>query len=98
MGKTSVWMFPIYGMASFLAPVCRFLKNKNAMFRGIIYTCCIFLAEFFTGTLLKKYNVCPWDYSKAKLNIKGVIRIDYAPLWFLTGLLYEKVLAGPKSR
>ena len=42
--------------------------------------------------LLKKRNMCPWDYSKARWNIKGVIRLAYAPVWFLTGLLYERVL------
>lgn len=92
IGQTSVWMFPIYGLACFLAPVSRLLKNKNTFIRGGIYTLCIFTGEFFTGALLKKYNLCPWDYSKAKLNIKGLIRLDYAPFWFGAGLLYEKIL------
>lgn len=92
VGQTSVWMFPIYGFASFLSPVCKMLKHKNAWIRGGVYTICIFITEFFTGSLLKKYHVCPWDYSKAKLNFKGLIRLDYAPLWFGVGLLYEKLL------
>lgn len=92
VGQTSIWMFPIYGLASFLAPVCKVLKNKNTFIRGGVYTCCIFITEFFTGSLLKKYNLCPWDYSKAKWGIKGLIRLDYAPLWFGAGLLYEKIL------
>ena len=29
---------------------------------------------------------------QAKLNIKGVIRLDYAPVWFMTGLLFERIL------
>ena len=33
-----------------------------------------------------------WDYSRAKFNIKGVIRLDYAPLWFTAGLFFEKFL------
>ena len=36
--------------------------------------------------------MCPWDYSRARSNIQGVIRLDYAPVWFLTGLLYERLL------
>lgn len=52
----------------------------------------IFSTEFLTGAFLKKRGMCPWDYSKAKLNVKGIIRLDYAPLWFITGLLYEKIL------
>lgn len=40
----------------------------------------------------EKTGHLPWDYSHARLNVKGVIRLDYAPVWFLTGLLYEKLL------
>lgn len=92
MGKTSIWMFPIYGSAALLAPIYRRIRSKSIWLRGMIYTVCIYLTEFFTGSFLKKYNLCPWDYSKAKLNYKGLVRLDYLPLWFLTGLLYEKVL------
>lgn len=42
--------------------------------------------------MLKKAFKCPWDYSKCKYNIKGVIRLDYAPIWFIVGLFYENVL------
>ncbi len=90
--KTSMWMFPIYGMASVMEPLCHAMKNKNILLRGTVYTTCIFLTEFGTGSLLKKKNCCPWDYSDAKANYKGIVRFDYAPLWFLVGLLYEKML------
>ena len=82
-GITSIWMFPIYGMASFLAPLCRLLKGKNILVRGFAYASCIFLGEYITGKLLKKKGICPWDYSKAKWNVDGIIRLDYAPNWFL---------------
>lgn len=90
--KTSLWMFPIYGMACFLAPVCQLLKGKNTLIRGSVYTLCIYTGEYLSGLFLKKHHVCPWDYSHAKLNIKGVIRFDYAPLWFGAGLAFEKIL------
>lgn len=89
--NTSIWMFPIYGMAAFLSPISRLLKNKNVLKRGIVYTFFIFLTEYAAGSLLKKYKACPWDYSKTKLNYKGVIRFDYAPLWFIVGLFYESI-------
>lgn len=91
--RTSIWMFPIYGMAAFLSPICNKLKNKNAFIRGGVYTFCIFITEYTAGLILKKYKACPWDYSKAKLNYKGVIRLDYAPAWFFVGLFYEKLLS-----
>ncbi len=52
----------------------------------------IFTTEFLTGSILKKNNCCPWDYSKAKLNINGIVRLDYLPVWFAVGLIYEKML------
>ena len=70
-GKSSLWMFPIYGMAACIGPVSR----------------------YSSGMLLKKYHLCPWDYSQVPYNYKGVIRLDYAPVWFFTGLLYEKILS-----
>ena len=79
-GNTSIWMFPIYGMASFLSPICRRLKGKSLVLRGGGYTC------------LRKFEACPWDYSEARLNVNGLIRLDYAPLWFCAGLLFEKIL------
>lgn len=93
--RTSVWMFPIYGMAACLNPICKKLKDKSALLRGGVYTLCIFVAELSSGKLLKKFGACPWDYSKAKLNYKGLIRLDYAPAWFLVGLFYEKLLGRP---
>lgn len=89
--NTSVWMFPIYGMAAFLSPISNLIKNKNAFLRGTVYTVFIFITEFGTGNLLKRYKACPWDYSNAKLNYKGIIRLDYAPLWFAVGLFYENI-------
>ena len=91
-GHSSIWMFPIYGMAAFISPLSRGLRGKSVWLRGSIYAASIFLVEFLTGSWLKKRDLCPWDYSKARLNVNGVIRLDYAPVWFLTGLLYERIL------
>ena len=85
-------MFPIYGMAAFIKPISHLLSKKNVLFRGSIYTVLIFAIEFITGNALKKKEMCPWDYSKSRYNIKGLIRLDYAPAWFAVGLLYEKIL------
>lgn len=92
IGNTSVWMFPIYGMASFLRPVCTLLKGQNLWTRGSVYTLCIFAGEYLTGSFLRRFEACPWDYSKSPMNIRGLIRLDYAPLWFGAGLLFEKIL------
>jgi len=90
--RTSVWMFPIYGMAACLSPICSKLEKRHTLFRGGVYATLIYIAEYSTGVFLKRYGACPWDYSKAKFNVKGVIRFDYAPAWLLTGLIFEKIL------
>ena len=93
-GPSSLWMFPIYGMASIIKPISFELKKHHVKRteRGLLYTLGIFSAEFISGCMLKKAFKCPWDYSKCKYNIKGVIRLDYAPIWFIVGLFYENVL------
>ena len=92
MGKTSIWMFPIYGMAVLIEPAYRATRKMPALFRGLIYSAGIFSIEYMSGSLLKKRGICPWDYSRAKSNIRGVIRLDYAPVWMAAGLIFEKIL------
>ena len=53
----------------------------------------IFSMEYTTGTLLAKRHLCPWDYQQSRWNIKRYIRLDYAPLWFGAGLLFERILS-----
>lgn len=95
-GQTSIWMFPIYGMAALLAPVSKLLKTRPALLRGTVYASCIFFAEYLSGCLLQKKGCCPWDYGRSKWHIKHIIRLDYAPIWFLTGLLFERILSKPR--
>ena len=90
--RTSVWMFPIYGLAAFIPSVYTKIRTKSVFFRGMVYSSAIMGCEYTSGTLLKRHNACPWDYSKAKLNYKGIIRLDYAPCWALAGLLFERIL------
>lgn len=97
IGQTSLWMFPIYGMAAIISPLYKVLKKIPTLLRGGIYTVGIFSFEYLSGMLLKKHHVCPWDYSDAKSNINGVIRLDYAPFWMAAGLLFERILVHDKN-
>lgn len=91
-GFSSLHMFPIYGMASLIGPLSSRLQRCRTFTRGLIYMLGIFAVEFTSGTYLKKRGCCPWDYSSSPFHVNGVIRLDYAPLWFLTGLFYEKTM------
>ncbi|MCK8826809.1 putative ABC transporter permease [Natroniella acetigena] len=89
---TSLWMFLIYGLAIFLEPIYSRIKDWSIILRGGSYTLLIFIAEYLTGwLLLNAVGVRPWDYSHTPLSIGGFIRLDYAPLWFIVGLLFERL-------
>ncbi len=92
MGTTSVWMFPIYGSAALLYPIGRLLKNRPVWVRGLSYMSLIFTMEYLAGSFLRKRSLCPWDYRRSPWNIKRLVRLDYAPLWFAAGLVFERVL------
>ncbi len=52
----------------------------------------IFVIEAIAGLLLKVFTGrCPWDYSYARWHVGGVIRLDYAPVWFAFGMVLERV-------
>ncbi len=91
-GFSSLRMFPIYGMASVIGPLSTHLKRLGAVRRGLVYMLGIYAVEYSTGSYLKKRGCCPWDYSDSPYHVNGVIRLDYAPLWFLTGLFYERTM------
>ena len=89
--NTSIWMFFIYGSAVFFEPVCDILAPFPIIVRGCVYVICIFAAEYLTGLALRRARVCPWDYSDSVYSVHGVIRLDYAPAWFVVGLVFEAV-------
>ena len=91
-GTSSIWMFPIYGLAFVIGPISQHLTRRPFFLRGTLYTAGIYFIEYTSGTLLRHFHACPWDYSNSRCHYKGLIRLDYAPLWFCTGLFYEKVL------
>ncbi len=92
MGNTSVFMFFVYGMAVFLKPVYTLIRTLPALIRGTIYMFCIFTAEFTAGSILSVKELCPWNYERSRYQIRKLIRLDYAPLWFVAGLIYERLI------
>ncbi len=106
MGKTSLLMFPIYGLGALLSPIGegidRWLAVEGGSLpslsagdrivrHGVLYMVLIFTAEYFSGAWLRARGICPWDYTGRHSNINGLIRLDFAPLWFCTGLLFEGI-------
>ena len=93
--STYLWMFPIYGMGVALEPVHELIRNLSWFYRGFIWAAVIFLIEYTTGYILKlTLGGCPWNYNKdgeILTSVKGLIRLDFLPLWFGVGLLFERI-------
>ena len=101
MAKTSLLMFPIYGMGAILPEISGLVDwwlggerldwMDRVIRHGILYTVLIFMGEYLFGSILKAYGICPWDYSQWPDHIGGVIRLAFIPFWFGTGLLFESL-------
>ncbi len=91
VGHTSLWMFFIYGLAVvFLEPVHDLISGQNWFLRGCVWTTMIFMIEFFSGGILRLAGIEAWRYT-GEFSVLGLIRLDYAPVWFAVGLLFERV-------
>lgn len=98
VGHTSLWMFPIYGCAALFQPLFLVLRKCPVVVRGISYALCIFTGEYLSGKFLCRRSLCPWNYSRHKWHIKGLIRLDFLPFWFAAGLLFERILTPHSDR
>jgi uncharacterized membrane protein len=88
-------MFFVYGLAIVLEPVHNKIRGMPIVIRGGVYAVLILLIEYSTGLfLLKLIGECPWDYGSGRYTINGITRIDYAPIWGMVGLLFEKLHDG----
>lgn len=92
-GHSYLWMFPIYGLLAPIGePLHDFMRPHFWVLRGLVYLAGIWIVEFVTGWLLLKLTgKCPWDYSHLRWNYRGIVALEYAPVWFLFGLGFERV-------
>lgn len=91
-GHSSIWMFPIYGMASAIGELYPKIAKWPKIVRALLYGICIMCVEYASGSLLKKFDLCPWCYDGCKYSINGLVRLDYLPFWMMAGMLYEHIL------
>lgn len=97
-GHTSLWMFPIYGIAALIFPLYQKITYFPIWLRSSLYAVLIFFVEFLSGILLKTFHICPWNYEHATWNLAGVIRLDYFFFWCVAGLIFEKLLCKLHTR
>jgi uncharacterized membrane protein len=98
-GHTYLWMLPIYGGGCMLFEVVHAAVGSDPwMLRGAIYMVGCFIVEYATGWLIKVVSgTIPWDYSERRWHVHGLIRLDYAPVWFCFGLILERVETAVKA-
>jgi len=99
-GRSSLWMFPIYGGVLFIVLLVHYaFPGYPWWFKGVMYSALILVWEYLSGALVRWVaGVAPWDYGKEtadgvgspkRYNIDGLICLDYVPVWFFSGLLAE---------
>jgi uncharacterized membrane protein len=100
LGRSTLWMFPIYGAILFIIMFVQWLyADYSWVFRGFMYMVLILVWEYISGFTVKKLvGVAPWEYgkktkdgvgSKKRYNLHGLICLEYAPIWFIEGLIAE---------
>ena len=90
-GYSSLWSFLIYGSCSFCGEQVYFYSKKrlSIFLRGLIYVQMAYTWEFIGGLILGQFSARTWDYTHYKYDVMGLIALEYAPLWFCSGLLQE---------
>lgn len=92
MGQTSAWMFPIYGTAALIGEIAPRIAHWPLAVRGLLYGSSIMAGEYISGSILTKFDVCPWSYKGCKYAVKDIVRLDFFPFWMVAGLIFEKIL------
>lgn len=99
-GHTYLWMFLIYAIVPFIyILILKYFTDTNIFLKGLIYMTCFYLLEFFSGLLIRKIiGISPWNYESHKIKIfgkkykshfKGLVCLEFAPVWYLCGIIGE---------
>ena len=97
MGQTSAWMFPIYGSAALIGEISPKISHWPTAIRALLYGSAIMTGEYISGSLLTKFDICPWSYKGCKYTINDIVRLDYLPFWMIAGLIFERLLDNEKA-
>ena len=91
-GHSYLWMLPIYGAGGLLLESLHERLQPRGVprwARSLAYMLGIYSVEFGTAALLERaVGDVPWRYLRG-LHVRGYVRLDYAPFWYLCGWLFE---------
>lgn len=93
VSRTYLWMFPIYASGGLvLEALLPRIAPWGWFWRGLAAVVAVYVVEYVSGWMLRRATGrVPWDYSGQPFAVHELIRIDYAPAWFLLVLLFERV-------
>jgi len=76
-----------------MEPVHDKIRSWPWVLRGIVWVLIIWAIEYLTGGAIRQVTgVSPWDYTgSSRWEVDGLIRLDMAPFWFVTGFLFERL-------
>lgn len=96
-GEASIILLPAYGLIGIAYPIIALhFGNLPWYLRGAIYMLAFYVFQYMIGLLLRKINICPWNYT-GKFSLHGLVRLADAPIWFACGLLIELVYPYVKA-
>ena len=90
-GETYLWMLPVYAAVPYIYLfVTRTFIDSGWIVKGFIYMIAFYLLELLAGLIIKALvGVSPWNYKDYRFHFKEVICLEYAPVWFIYGVVGE---------
>ena len=90
-GETYLWMLPVYAVVPYIYLfVTSTFKDSGWIVKGFIYMIAFYLLELLAGLIIKALvGVSPWNYKDYRFHFKEVICLEYAPVWFIYGVVGE---------
>ena len=91
-GETYLWMLPVYAVVPYIYLfVTSTFKDSGWIVKGFIYMIAFYLLELMAGLIIKALvGVSPWNYKDYRFHFKEVICLEYAPVWFIYGVVGER--------
>lgn len=95
-GVYTICAFLVYGLGTLLlAESARTIMigfRFAMMTRALGYVVMILTCELIGGAFLDLFEARPWNYSQFTYNYKGLITMEYIPLWYFVGMYFECII------
>jgi uncharacterized membrane protein len=84
-------MLPVYSLLlPLFEPMHDSMRERPWAYRATVYGLGFLAVEYASGEVFRRtLGEAPWDYSDARYNLNGLVRLDYFFQWALMGLALE---------